>query len=391
MLAVGAAVLLGWWTIARLLHLSYEAPTPCNAFEKPGRLLVNLSSPLHTHWRPLAESACPPLPDYLPALWAQAHGEDSSLPEHPELPHSEELQLVAADQLPPSPPNARPPHNPTNALAFLRPHRRHPPSILLLGDSTDRDALAHFCTLFQQNLTTVPLPGAPSLSSDPRLDAFLTASDPALDERAQREVIHRCEIPRASSGNAAPALRVLSAFHCGMDDVGGLAEGEEGAVTAVFEERVDELLVPALETLGGADKVDVVLVHSGILDLALFDAQSAKARRRSSLPLTPEQLERLQKRMRTSLAHAGNAGNGEELGCERRVHQLRHLQRELARQERLPTSDFGRLIEGYQTLQTGGRLDLLPAGVVYAQGILHELRLALESRRSWRRGWLWDL
>lgn len=111
----------------------------------------------------------------------------------------------------------------------------------------------------------------------------------------------------------------------------------------------------------------------------------------------------------------------------RRVHQLRHLQEEVARSEGLPIfgascssyllpsaprsrrpvvtfsatalpnlptaaprADFGHVLEGYQLFQEKVHPLLVPGGVVYAHNLVHQLRLALGSRKSWRRGWVWD-
>jgi len=73
-----------------------------------------------------------------------------------------------------------------------------------------------------------------------------------------------------------------------------------------------------------------------------------------------------------------------------RVNQLRHLQEELARSFKLETFDFGKPLEGYQLFQEKVHPLLVPGGVVYAQNLVHQLRLAVEGRTSWRRGWLWD-
>mgnify|MGYP007026580204 CR=1 FL=1 len=53
-------------------------------------------------------------------------------------------------------------------------------------------------------------------------------------------------------------------------------------------------------------------------------------------------------------------------------------------------ADFGHVLEGYQLFQEKVHPLLVPGGVVYAHNLVHQLRLALESRKSWRRGWLWD-
>ncbi|GAA5908568.1 hypothetical protein JCM8208_002668 [Rhodotorula glutinis] len=157
---------------------------------------------------------------------------------------------------------------------------------------------------------------------------FLVTSDKDGMARRGRGDLRSCELPRADGRRTA--VRVLGARFDAT--------------------RVGELPIAALEEMVGTAKVDVVMVHSG--------AASQEERESSKVNLA--------------------------------VQQLRHLQREVAQSEGVPVLDFGRLVEGYQFLQDGEHLSLNPAGVVYAQAVVHQLRLALERRSSWRRGWLWD-
>ena len=72
------------------------------------------------------------------------------------------------------------------------------------------------------------------------------------------------------------------------------------------------------------------------------------------------------------------------------MNQLRHLQEEIARTFNLPTFDFNQPLEGYQLFQEKVHPLLVPGGVVYAQNLMHQLRLAVEGGTSWRRGWFKD-
>lgn len=46
-------------------------------------------------------------------------------------------------------------------------------------------------------------------------------------------------------------------------------------------------------------------------------------------------------------------------------------------------ADFGHLLEGYQLFQEKVHPLLIPGGVMYAQNLVHQLRLAVEERRTW--------
>jgi hypothetical protein len=47
--------------------------------------------------------------------------------------------------------------------------------------------------------------------------------------------------------------------------------------------------------------------------------------------------------------------------------------------------DFGRVFEGYQIFQNSVHPHLVPGGVIYAQNLLHQLRLSLEGNKSTKK------
>lgn len=53
-------------------------------------------------------------------------------------------------------------------------------------------------------------------------------------------------------------------------------------------------------------------------------------------------------------------------------------------------ADLGHVLEGYQAFQEKVHPLLVPGGIVYAHNLVNQLRMALGSRDSWRRGWFWD-
>lgn len=235
----------------------------CDALHQPGRLLVNLTSPLHTHWRPLDDRGCPPLPAYLPALWTLTHGPDRLTPQYQANIFSKEYRQVAADPLPPS----AAPSSREDPIPFLRKRRAHPPTVLVVGDSVDRNGLVHFCQLFRRNVTISMYHDLEKRPPGPYPPDLTRGHGPKFDGWDQRGLMHRCEIPFASGKGIA--MRVINGFHYGMDalDEFNSPDHNDWHAPGRIERRIDELFVPAVRQLGGTDKIDVVQLHSGMWDL----------------------------------------------------------------------------------------------------------------------------
>ncbi|TNY20389.1 hypothetical protein DMC30DRAFT_397836 [Rhodotorula diobovata] len=360
--ALGVVLLLAWCVKTRISSRpSRTQTTPCDPFEQPGRLLVDLSA-LYTQWRPLDEASCPPLPTYLPLL------RDWMLPGAPAPSrhrlgrNAEQLKVVAAEPLP-RPDGTSGSTAPLDPSQFLEKIRKPPPTILILGDSTDDTALDHFCEIFQHRTSTF-LPEAvhaTGLDDEPPRDGRLPTT------------LKGCELPHADG--LGTALRVLSA--------------------RLRRPYLSSLPLDALEGNGGTAGVDVVFVHTGLPERVLNDSAATS---HQALELRGLELRRSLQSVRTQFPNARlvvrmSHRPGDEYlspSFNRALHQVRHVQRAVAQSEGLPVFDFGRVIEGYQSLEEDGCLALNPAGVVYAQALVHQLRLALESPSSWRRGWLWD-
>lgn len=248
----------------------------CDAFAAPGRLLINLTSPLHTQWRPLNERVCPPLPDYLPALWQLSHG-PHPLPANTPASYSEEFQLTQADLKPPTeyPPldNSTLPVDPIGFLRDRRATRGPVPTILVLGDSVDRNGLVHFCQLMRRN---VSISHYHDITLHPRkaLPPDLTRGHgPKFDGWDQRGLPHLCEIPfyaeALDRSGEKIAMRVVNGFHYGMDALDEFDTPDHGDwhKPGRIEVRIDELVLPMLDQMGGVDAVDLILLHSGMWDI----------------------------------------------------------------------------------------------------------------------------
>ncbi|GAA6061836.1 hypothetical protein JCM10212_000753 [Sporobolomyces blumeae] len=395
---IAAGVILTWFFLSRISGGETATVPPCDPFQAPGRLLINLTSPLHTMWLPLDPAACPPLPPYLPALWTSIHGKDRAFPTYPAATFPDEYRLMAAEPLTDKLASIVEATAPPDPISFLRKRRVHPPTVLLLGDSVDRNGLVQFCQLFRQNVTISHYHDIKIHPPGPYPADLTRGHGPKFDGWDQRGLMHRCEIPFANGRGTA--VRIVNGFHYGMDalDEFNTPDHTDWHAPGKIEDRIDKLVMPAIEQLGGPDKVDVVQIHSGMWDLALFGMQDDKTRWSLTTALTPEQLAWWQERMTHTIFHVRQRfpkarilfrklhRTDDMVAGTQRVNQLRHLQEEVARTEGLPIFDFNRPLEGYQLFQEKVHPLLVPGGVVYAQNVLHQLQLALESPTSWRKG-----
>ncbi|GAA5941078.1 uncharacterized protein JCM15063_000641 [Sporobolomyces koalae] len=302
-----AALVALWFVIARILHLTKKPTVPCNAFRAPGRLVLNLTSPLHTVWMPFDHKRCAPLPPYLPALWRLTHGDARRYLSFPKSFFPPEYAVMGSDPLPSPLFNLAFPPTTKKAdpIAFLRKKRHdHPPTVLVLGDSVDRNGLTHFCQLFKRNVTISHYHDIRKHPPGPQPPDLTKGHGPKFDGWDQRGLMHKCDIPFAESSGTV-AMRVINGFHYGMDDLDefNTPDHNDWHPPGKIERRIDQLVMPAVEQLGGADKIDVVQLHSGMWDLALFGSQDDKHRFSLTTPLTPEQLAWWQERMLHTIYH----------------------------------------------------------------------------------------
>lgn len=293
---------------------------------------MNLTSPLHTHWRPLNEAECPALPPYLASLWELTHGPDRDLPRYAASVFSEDYRLLSASPEP-FPTSWLSPQNGSSStddpIYFLRKKRSTPPTVLVIGDSVDRNGLVHFCQLFKRNITISHYHDIHRHPPDGTAGDLTKGHGPKFEGWDQRGLPHLCEIPFYSEkgrGHSGVAMRVVNGFHYGMDalDEFDTPDHADWHKPGRVEVRIEELVVPMLEQMGGPDSVDVVQLHSGMWDLvrlapfllfpyrranpfppsqALFGLQDDKTKWSLTVPLTPEQLAWWQERMRRTIYH----------------------------------------------------------------------------------------
>lgn len=260
--------------------------------------MINLTSPLHTHWRPLDEDACPALPFYLPALWKLSKGVDTPYPNFTVQSYSNDYQLVAAEPLerhsvtPPlsatskakpaaklKPGELVPDEDP---VEFLRKRRAGPPpTVLILGDSVDRNGLVHFCQLMDQQVV-ISLYEDIKARPDPPVGDLTRGHGPRFRGWDQRGLPHLCEIAlHGATGKNKVAMRVVNGFQYGMDalDEFDTPDHLDWHKPGRIETRIDELFVPLLDQMGGTDSVDLIILHSGMWDLVRHRLARSFARR----------------------------------------------------------------------------------------------------------------
>ncbi|KDE06702.1 hypothetical protein MVLG_03048 [Microbotryum lychnidis-dioicae p1A1 Lamole] len=392
------AMLLGGTVVVAWLVRSMLGPSlntrrgseMCDALGSPGRLLVDLELPFETEWRPIDEERCPPLPKYLSALWTLTHGPDRTQPKFPVDAYSAEHRVFASDPYPShwvtlSNRTSSASLNPNDPVSFLRRKRSQPPTVLVIGDSVDRNGLVHFCQLFKRELS---ISHYHDINSHPpgALPADLTKGHgPKFDGWDQRGLPHICEIPFHSdtreSGTDGVAMRVVNGFHYGMDalDEFNTPDHTDWHKPGRVEDRLEKLIVPFIEQLGGLDKIDVVQLHSGMWDLALFGMQDDKTKWSLTVPLTPDQLAWWQERMRQTIRYVRWL-----FPRARVVYRKLHRTDDAVVGTQYITNYFGHLLEGYQHFQEKVHPVLIPGGVMYAQNLIHQLELALNDPRNWR-------
>lgn len=254
---------------------------PCDPHQSPGRVILNLTSPLHTHWHPLDDVACPPLPAYLPALWALVHGPNRPLPSAVLSDYSPYHRSFHSSQrsIPPSLDlnSSVIASIPEDPLAFLRLRRSKPPTVLIYGDSVDRNALVHFCQLLKTKVSISHYHDIDAHPRDSHVPDLSKAHGANLEGWDQRGLPHLCEVPFHSySGEqeeSTVAMRIVNAFHYGMDDLEefNTPSHPDWHAPGGAEERLEQLVIPLIEQMGGSEAVDLVMLHSGMWDLVRFN------------------------------------------------------------------------------------------------------------------------
>ncbi|WAQ90718.1 hypothetical protein PtA15_13A117 [Puccinia triticina] len=433
------SVLIDYWTQAQIYKLRYPwtvSPSStswkataraylglpaCDPFAEPGTLAFNESFYNDAAWIPLTPS-CSPAPDYLSALRLLR-----------DVPIS--LSLAQREALIRRPTAPRPPAavgeeaqngfdrqafdlwgRPYPDLAFLRGK-----TILLLGDSVDRNSLEHLHQLLHADVRSLhytDIHHPPPADWDPRSTPWevnLGILNPRPYSNASEPDNHRAF--------AGLNCKLLNGFFYGLDDIDEFAVQADWHGPGLAESRVRELYEPMMRAYGNEDGEGpaLIMLQSGLWDLAFFGRRNRQNNETTDTPLGAEQLDWWQARFRSLIrtikytwpdtplwirtthrigdqfwaAHDWQAGLKHGLGKgfvnffpDHRVHQIRQMQLFLAREEGLPVFDFYSIWEGYQKFQDKVHPLKVPGGVLMNQALLHHVWMESIGRHNWEPSYL---
>ncbi|GAA94399.1 uncharacterized protein L969DRAFT_53057 [Mixia osmundae IAM 14324] len=247
--------------------------TCANPYVEPGFLEYSALDPLQTRWRPyLTECVSPP--DYLELLrlacptertgttdsevfkadWLRyKHFDLSGQPERRykgmtvgQIELSKESQLAYRE------------------LTWLRNK-----TVLILGDSIDRNALEHLATLTDQTIMRTSYENAHNQTIPT-----------GWEERALPHIIHFKRLN----------LRIISNFFYGADDRNTFRIQSDWHPPGLFEDRVDQLFLPFIKDLDlPSGRPDYLSFATGLWDSAMFGRLDKLNNRTTETPLTTAQ------------------------------------------------------------------------------------------------------
>ncbi|SCV69242.1 BQ2448_2262 [Microbotryum intermedium] len=325
----------------------------CDPFAEPGFLHYDPENPFGTRWIPYPES-CEPAPDW--------------------------LSLLAKKD--------------TNRLSFLKNR-----TILILGDSVDRNALHHFAEMFGLPRYCVPFDDFSKKGVVPT----------GWDDRGIPWVV---EVPWLG-------LTLTNGFFYGVDDEDNFKQKPDWHAPGKAEDRIDKLF--KVHTAQLPQDPSFISLHSGLWDLAFFGRQDRAWQQSSEAPLSNERVRVWVKRAAQILEHTrktwpgipvwyrklhrvGPVGQASSLSVSTsddfrhdgkaeaapekfsnfftnvRTHELREMMDGVAIAMGAPVFDFGELFEGWQ--RAAGRK--YPAAPLYISALIHHVYMEHVGRKGWR-------
>jgi len=360
-----------------------ELPFPLeDPYSAPGHLQFDLAKPLDTRWVPFntPEKTWRETP-----AWSDIFRLAGNLP-YPQDPKwngaapyftfDPETAKYPLDELPPSQREATRQKN----LAMI-PHLRNT-TILLLGDSIDRNTVDQWAWLYQVAAVKDSFDGSPFDGGDP----------------------HTWGYPHVLRIEGDIGLTIANGFFYGsMDDENDFSFTEDWIPPGNAEERVTKLFKPL------ADRLDhppsLIQFHSGMWDLAYLGRQDKATGTDTNTPLTDERIAKWMKRVSLTIQRvkktwpgvpivfrkihrvgtSGSAGAADWQGgqihqvnyfTDIRFHQIRHLQDVVAAKEGIAVWDFGEIFEGFQMHQDKVHPTMWPGSTVMWNGLMHHAYLA---------------
>ncbi|KNE98788.1 hypothetical protein, variant [Puccinia striiformis f. sp. tritici PST-78] len=409
------------------LSQNYKGFPICDPFSEPGTIDFNTTNYDDVNWIPfkssspttsktMKSSTCTtPSPDYLSALRLISQVPISApLSQREKLihqPSSSSLNHTESNQEGQDRNRVDKWGRPYPDLTFLRGK-----TILLIGDSVDRNSLEHLHELVHADVRSLSyhdINRPPSKQWDPRSTPW--------------EVNLGLLNPRNYSNASAPNnlrsfaglnCKLINGFFYGLDDIDEFSVQSDWHPPGLAESRVRELYAPMMKKYGEEDGAgpSFIMLQSGLWDLAFFGRRNRQRNESTSDPLGQEDLEWWQTRFRSLIktikftwpdtplwirtthrigeqfwaAHDWQAGLKHGLGKgfvnffpDHRVHQIRQLQILVANQEGLPIFDFYNLWEGYQHFQDKVHPLKVPGGVLMNQALFYHVWMESIGRFNW--------
>ncbi|GAA5932462.1 hypothetical protein JCM1841_000589 [Sporobolomyces salmonicolor] len=335
----------------RLVNSEPDADALCDPFAEPGFLNYDESAPLSARWIPFSPT-CDPAPDW--------------------------ISLIA--------------HQDISALSWLANR-----TILVLGDSVDRNGLQHMAEMLGLPRYCVPYDDFARKGQVPE----------GWDERGIPWVV---EIPWLRT-------TFTNGFMYGLDDEDNFRQQPDWHPPGKAEDRVDQLFKVHTDQLPFPPSF--ISIHSGLWDLAFFGRQDRVAHKSTEQPFTHERVEWWQRRMKELLRHVNQTWPGVPIWLRKlhrvgpvggasydwrhtgssdsdtqehfsnfftnvRIHAIREMQEQVARDMGVPSFDFGEAWEGWQAYQQMVHPNQFPGGPVYVQALLHHIWMESQGRESWR-------
>lgn len=336
--------------------VSPQDPHPgiCDPFAEPGFLHYNPEVPKRARWIPFS-ATCEPAPDYISLF--------------------EKRDAVA--------------------LSFLANR-----TILILGDSVDRNGLEHFATMLGLDRYSVPYH-----------DAKLKGFEPdGWDVRGLPWVV-RCDWLD---------LTFTNGFLYGLDDEDNFRAQPDWHAPGLAEERISKLVKVHTDQLKYPPSF--ISLHSGLWDLAFFGRKDRSASLSTEISLSHERIMWWQRRMKKVIQHVELTFPGVPLWYRKlhrvgpvggasydwrhatkaseddpnvkpetfsnfftdvRIHQIREMQQQVVVSEGIPSFDFGEMWEGWQSYQQMVHPLLYPGGPVFGQGLIHHIWMESQGRENW--------
>ncbi|KAA1085463.1 hypothetical protein PGT21_007969 [Puccinia graminis f. sp. tritici] len=444
-------ILIDYWTQSQLYRLRYpwtlspakgSSPSTsswkslsegylglpaCDPFGEPGTVVLNTSFYHDASWVPFGPS-CAPSPDYLSALRAIREvpinlplSQREALihrPIHPSSSSSKEQEQKEPQQTEffdrsgfdlwgrPYP-----------DLTFLRGK-----TILLLGDSVDRNSLEHLHQLVHADVRSLHYLDINNPPPSPDWDPRSTPWEVNLGILHPRNYSNASH-PDNSRDFAGLNCKLLNGFFYGLDDIDEFSVQADWHGPGLAESRVRELYEPLTGAYGREDGEGpaFIMLQSGLWDLAFFGRRNRQRNETTELPLGAEELDWWQGRFRSLIrtikytwpdtplwirtthrigeqfwaAHDWQAGLKHGLGKgfvnffpDHRVHQIRQMQLFVAKEEGLPVFDFYNLWEGYQKFQDKVHPLKVPGGVLMNQALFHHVWMESIGRKNWDPSYL---